>query len=75
LRFGRNGNSTDGQELKMEHPIEVSMNNGIDKMYLSDSGNCDCEYLIELGDWAEIGLNESELDGLIEALRKLKNQL
>ena len=59
----------------MEHPIEISMNNGSNKMYISDNGNSDCEYLIELGDWAEIGLNECELDGLIEALRKLKNQL
>ena len=59
----------------MNEPIIVPMNNNIDKMYISDNGNCDCEYLIELGDWAEIGLNESELDSLIEALRKLKNHL
>ena len=59
----------------MNDPIEVSMNNGIDSLWLSDNGNADCEYLIEIGDWAEIGLNESELDSLIEALRKLKNQL
>jgi hypothetical protein len=59
----------------MENPIEVSMNNGIDRLWLSDNGNCDCEYLIELGDWAEIGLNESELDNLIEALQKLKNKI
>ena len=59
----------------MTEPIIVSMNNNMDEMYISDNGNSDCEYLIELGGWAEIGLNESELDGLIEALRKLKNQL
>ena len=59
----------------MTEPITVSMNNTLDKMYISDNGNSDCEYLIQLGDWAEIGLNESELDNLIEALRKLKNQL
>ena len=59
----------------MNEPIIVPMNNNVDKMYISDNGNCDCEYLIELGDWAEIGLNESELDNLIEALCKLKNQL
>ncbi len=59
----------------MNNPIEVSINNGVDRAWVSDNGNCDCEYLIELGDWAEIGLNEYELDSFIDALRKIKNQL
>ena len=59
----------------MNEQVEVSMNNGLDKLWVSDSNTQECEYLISLGDWAEIGLNESEIDNLIDALRKIKNQL
>ena len=59
----------------MREPIKLSMNNGLDKMWVSDDNTQQCEYLISLGDWGEIGLNESELDSLIEALRRIKNHL
>jgi hypothetical protein len=54
--------------------VETPCNNGKETIYIHDNGDADCEYVMCIGDWAEVGFTADELRSLSDKTTEVINE-